>query len=347
MYSITRGWAGQCWILSCEAGLNRVYFAYEIWEAAEMMKDFDQQLYELKQKVVHRDHLKSQLLDLQEQCAGLRTRVAELAEARQEELEDVERLERYSLSAFYYKVTGKKEEKLKKERKEAYEAAIRYDAAVRELESVEQYIKDCELKIARLTGCEVQYEECLAKKEQVLKQDGGLAGKMILELEGQIGYVEQQEKETQEAIRAGKAALSTVNQVLEALDSADGWSTWDLLGGGLLADAAKYKDLDLVQERVEKLQKQLRRLKAELADVDIQTDLSVRIDDFLHFADYFFDGIFADMAVKEQINLSLTQAKATKEQIEQLILRLEAQQSRLTAEQERLKEQREKRILEG
>jgi hypothetical protein len=244
-------------------------------------------------------------------------------------------------------VIGKKEEKLEKERREAYEAAVRYDAAVRELESLMRYMSQCELEIAEITECEVLYEARLKEKEDALKLNGGSLGKMILELESQVGYLDQQETETKEAVQAGRKALQTVNQLLEALDSADGWSTWDLLGGGLLTDIDKYEDLDRVQDLAEKLQKQLRRLKSELADVDIEADAAVKIDDFLHFADYFFDGLFTDLAVKEQIEVSMKQAAGTKEKIEQVLLRLSAQQSRLQAERDRLKEQREQYILQG
>ena len=39
-----------------------------------------------------------------------------------------------------------------------------------------------------------------------------------------------------QAINAGKTALHTVNEVLETLDNAEGWSTWDVMGGGLGVD---------------------------------------------------------------------------------------------------------------
>ena len=66
-----------------------------------------------------------------------------------------------------------------------------------------------------------------------------------------------------EAINAGKTALHTVNEVLETLDNAEGWSTWDVMGGGLMADLAKYEELDDAQEQIEQLQVELRRFKTE------------------------------------------------------------------------------------
>ena len=85
-----------------------------------------------------------------------------------------------------------------------------------------------------------------------------------------------QKRELLEAINAGKTALHTVNEVLETLDNAEGWSTWDVMGGGLMADLAKYEELDNAQEQVEQLQVELRRFKTELADVEITADLRLR-----------------------------------------------------------------------
>lgn len=39
----------------------------------------------------------------------------------------------------------------------------------------------------------------------------------------------------------------------------------------------------------------------------IQADLQIQVDGFLRFADYFFDGIFADWAVMDRIRNSKNQ----------------------------------------
>lgn len=311
------------------------------------MKHFDTQLCELQNQVFKQKHIQAQLDDLQGQCDSLRKKVGELAEERQLELEDVEKLERHSLSSFFYKITGKKAERLDKERKEAYAAAVKYDAAVRELEAIERYMKKCEMELAELTGCELQYNACLREKERFLKLEGGDAAKHILNLEKKIEYTRHQEKEIKEAIRAGKKSLITAEKIAESLNSARGWSTWDMLGGGMLADIGKYKELDQVQELVEELQEELHGLKAELADVDVQADIQVKIDGFLRFADYFFDGIFADLAAREQIQLSQEQAQKTAAQLQTVLARLEVMRSTLTEDRKKLKEELEMCILQG
>jgi len=144
----------------------------------------------------------------------------------------------------------------------------------------------------------------------------------ILRAEERIAYLDEQAKELKEAQSAGRAALSVADEVLSSLDSADGWATWDLFGGGLIADMAKHGHLDDAQDAVERLQVQLRRFKSELADVSIEADMQVNIDGFLRFADYFFDGLFADWVVKDRISQSDSQVRQTISQIESVLGRL-------------------------
>jgi hypothetical protein len=67
---------------------------------------------------------------------------------------------------------------------------------------------------------------------------------------------------------------------------------------------AKHEHLDNAQANVVALQGVLRRFKTELADINIQANMQVNVDGFLRFADYFFDGLFADWTVGEKIKES-------------------------------------------
>ncbi|MBS6397774.1 MAG: hypothetical protein KH452_11615 [Clostridiales bacterium] len=311
------------------------------------MRHFDHQLSELQNQVFNQRRMRAKLEELQAQSEYLRKRIEELSVERQTELEDVERLEKHSLSSLYYRMIGKKDEKLQKERKEAYAAAVKYDTAVRELEELTRYIEKCEMELAALTGCEDRYAAVLKEKEDLLKLSGGETARRILTLEKKIGYADQQENEIREALDAGRRALGTAEEVIETLDSAESWSTWDMLGGGLLTDMAKYEELDQVQDLVERLQGELHSLKTELSDVDVYADISVEIDGFLQFADFFFDGFFADLAVREQIHVSQEQAEQVRSQIQVVLARLEALQTALDEQREGYKKELESCVLHG
>ncbi len=286
------------------------------------MSDYDEKMRLLRLQIEQKKRKESKLKELHSQRGPLSAKVDALKKCKLEEEADAERLEDRSLAAFFYKVVGKIDEKMDKERAEAYAARVKYDAAARELYAVEEDIKRCEAELGELRECEQQYEQVRKAKLHAIKSLGTQATEKILQTEERISRLEGQRKEILEALDAGQAALETTGAILSSLDSAEGWSTWDLLGGGLLSDMAKHSRLDEAQQQVEYLQVQLRRFKTELTDVTVSADIRVSIDGFLGFADYFFDGLFADWAVLDKINQSQTQVQGTKSQIERVIGRL-------------------------
>ena len=257
----------------------------------------------------------------------------------------MDRLEGHSLAAFFYGVIGKMDEKLNKEREEAYAAKVKYDTAAYELTAVSEELEQCQAQLRRLKSCEQRYEEMLKEKSREMKRAAGLPGKEILKLEEQETYLESQKREVQEAIRAGREALDTSDAILLSLGSAENWGTWDLIGGGLMTDMIKHSKLDEAQNQVTTLQETLRRFKTELADIEIQADLQVGVDGFMRFADVFFDGLFVDWAVMNKISNSKSQVQDTKAQIERVLNHLHSLDREIQAELEGTRQKRKDLII--
>lgn len=311
------------------------------------MTYYDEKLKALQEKISRSRQLTSMLNELRSQRDTIAARVRELEAIKMDEQADVDRLEGRSLASFFYNVIGKMDERLNKEREEAYAARVKYDAAARELEAIDGDIRRCESELSGLRGCEREYEATLREKANAVKSAGGAHAEDILKLEERHAYLESQKKELREAISAGNSARSTAESVLSSLDSAEGWGTWDLLGGGLLADMAKHSHLDEAQGAIERLQSQLRRFKTELADVTIHADMQVNVDGFLRFADYFFDGLFADWAVMDKISQSKSQVQSTKNQIDSVLSRLNSMMSAAEREQAQTKSKLDALVLEA
>lgn len=284
--------------------------------------NYNEQLYKLQEKVSQKKSLEAKLKELQSQRGDLDSRVRELKKGMWSEQADVDRLERTSLASVFYAIIGKKEDMLDKEKVEAYAAKMKYDSAVQEMNLVEEDIRCMEAQLREISGCERQYEALLLEKEAAIKASGSADAERILQLEAQITAQKNHQKEISEAISAGSRALNTAGSILSSLDSAEGWGTWDLVGGGLISDLAKHEHLDEAQNKVQQLQTELRRFKTELADVTIHADTQVNVDGFLRFADYFFDGLFADWAVLDKISQSKSSVQSTKSQIESVLSRL-------------------------
>ena len=304
-------------------------------------------LRRLRAQMERKRQLEAQVREMRTQRENLTRRAQELKRQMQMEQADVDRLEGHSLAAFFYGVIGKMDEKLTKERREAYAARVKYDAASRELSGLEAELLEREAEQRTLSGCESRYAQALRARGEALKAAGGAVGAEILKLEERLAALESQRRELREAVFAGEQARNTADAILSSLNSAEGWATWDLVGGGLISDLAKHGHLDDAQQMVEQLQVQLRRFKTELADVTIQADLQISIDGFLRFADYFFDGLFADWMVLDRIGQSQSQTQETRNQIQLVLDRLEALLRAADREQQETKARLDQVITES
>ena len=287
------------------------------------MKSYSDSLLHLQQKVAQKKQLEAKLNDLREQKRELDRKVISLRVQHRTELEDVEKLEGRSLANYFYRFAGKLDDKLTEERRQAAAAKVKLDAAERELHGVDQDLTEIYEQLRQLRDCETQYAALLQEKRAALQASGTPTGTAILELEEQIATLKSQKREIREASSAGHSALATTDRILSELSDADSWNTWDMFGGGgIITHMAKHGHLDDAQELVEVLQSQLRRFQTELADINIQSNMQINIEGFLRFADYFFDGLFADWAVGDRIHESQTSVTNVRYRIESALNKL-------------------------
>ena len=288
------------------------------------MENYNERLEQLREKMARRRRLNAEVSTLEERRVSLAQRVQQLKEETYKEQLDVDQLENFSAAKLFYQIVGKLDERLEKEQAELYAAALRYDSARQELQSVESELDSRRRELSLLEGCEREYERLLAEKARVLREDpNSPSARRLLALEERQAQLSAREKELNEAIRAGYDALSDIGTIEESLSSAEGWGTWDLFGGGLISDMAKYSHLDEAQRQINTLQRSLSRFRTELADVDIRMDIQIEVDSFLRFADYFFDNIFTDWAVLDRIRNTQSQIQQVDGSVRTIVSRLE------------------------
>lgn len=288
------------------------------------MENYTERLEQLREKMARRRRLNAEVSTLEERRVSLAQRVQQLKEETYKEQLDVDQLENFSAAKLFYQIVGKLDERLEKEQAELYAAALRYDSARQELQSVESELDSRRRELSLLEGCEREYERLLAEKARVLREDpNSPSARRLLALEERQAQLSAREKELNEAIRAGYDALSDIGAIEESLSSAEGWGTWDVFGGGLISDMAKYSHLDEAQRQINTLQRSLSRFRTELADVDIRMDIQIEVDSFLRFADYFFDNIFTDWAVLDRIRNTQSQIQQVDGSVRTIVSRLE------------------------
>ena len=129
---------------------------------------YDNTLTALQQKVARKKQLEAKLSELHSQRRQYDNEVISLRVSLRKEQEDVEKLESGSLANYFYQVIGKLDDKLDQERKEAYAAKVKLDAAERELAGIDQDIQEIQRELADIRMAEVQYQGELEKKRAEL-----------------------------------------------------------------------------------------------------------------------------------------------------------------------------------
>ena len=288
------------------------------------MYGYNDELRAAADAVARQNHLKKVQSELLRQQDELCRRVADAKAKLDSENSDVEKLEGRTMAAFFATVMGKKDEKLQKERAEAYAAKARYESLCFELESVRSSISSLRKELASLSGCEGRYERIYSERLSAVKLSNSPDAERIFDLEREISQTKARRKEINEALTEGRRALDLADDALNYMDAARKWNRFDMIGGdSMFTTFEKHSYLDSAQSAVEYLQAQLRRFKAELADVEISANIDVRIDGFMRFADYFFDSIFTDMAIANRIEEGMDSINHTRNEISRAMYKLE------------------------
>ena len=155
-------------------------------------------LFALQQKVAQKPLLESKLYELHTQRRQYDNQVISLRVAFRKEQEDVEKLEGRSLANYFYQVIGKLDDKLDQERKEAYAARVKLDAAERELAGIESDIKEIQEQITDVLVAEARYKDALELKRRQLKDSGTQVADQILSMEEKIAALQAQKQEIKE-----------------------------------------------------------------------------------------------------------------------------------------------------
>lgn len=131
------------------------------------------------------------------------------------------------------------------------------------------------------------------------------------------------EKEKREAIDAGNKALESLRTAKENLDSAHNWGLFDMFAGGLISSLAKRSKMKQARQHMEQAKWDLRNFSKELKDVNMISHLDIETDDFLSFADWFFDGFFVDWMVQDRINTARDQVEEAIQRLKVILRELE------------------------
>nr|MCR5603371.1 hypothetical protein [Lachnospiraceae bacterium] len=106
------------------------------------------------------------------------------------------------------------------------------------------------------------------------------------------------------------------------LDSAGTWGILDIFGGNMITGLLKHSKMASAEREIDDARYALQKFSKELRDV--RGFSSIHIDEFLTFADFFFDGFVMDVIVQSKISTAKRQCEDAIRQVETIRKRLVA-----------------------
>lgn len=221
------------------------------------------------------------------------------------EEEDVLQLEGDTFKAAFFKLIRIHEGQLSKEQSEYLKAKYDFENCQFEIQEAEKQLSYLEGKIKE-TEVEIQKHQNRldehAVRVKVLEPN---APQRILyeKFISKEKACKAQCVEIEEAQAAYVRACTAKSAVQKSLKGADDWAFWDTWGGGgLISDMAKYEKIDEAQVHFKHLASELTLLKRELSDVGQNINFEIgSMDAMTKGFDIWFDNIFTDMRVREEI----------------------------------------------
>lgn len=291
------------------------------WQA--MYKEINKELEELQQGIYRCRNIDKMLDSLREQLSEQERKQRDLERELEKENLDLEKLNKMSISTIFYTILGSKEKQIEKERQEVLAAQLKLEDINRQIADTKNHISKLRSERMEVVHSERRYNELFNKKyEKLIKNDSKNASK-IMELENKIQAYKANLKEIEEAISAGNRVLSSLAKVEKSLNSAKSWGTWDMLGGGgLITDIIKHGHIDDAKDMASEVQMLLNRFRTELTDVKVSSSITIEVDGFVKFADFFFDGLISDWVVQSKIRDSQESVSKVRREVNMVLSKL-------------------------
>lgn len=286
----------------------------------------ERELVEIRDGLATLPELNNRFKRLNERISDAEQEVSAREKMLAEESNDVDRLEKESLSAALFRLIGKYEEKLDKETQEMLAAKLNYDKAAGALKEFKSERDELAARIAKLERAQEAYKQELFNREQRIQNS--ITGEAIIQyrqLEAEREELTKQLFEIQEAQSAVYKVRATADNVMQHLESAEGWATYDAwTRGGIFSHMAKYDHIDNAQEEFNRLAVQLKEMHKELLDVDMLEDIEItEISGTTRAFDFWFDNIFTDLNVRDQISANIEQLNKLYSKLDSIMGRLQ------------------------
>jgi hypothetical protein len=275
-----------------------------------------------------------------QQCAQLsereRAAAADLDAARRDhagEEKDVERLEHLSLTRVLAALHGSREDALARDKAQAEAGRYRVAQAQQRLDAAHANLASMQDRQGQLAGAPQAYADALDSKEQFLTHSADPRGARLMALAEERGRLTAELNELDRAGGDAETAAQALIEVQDRLGTAANWSTFDTyFDHGMVANAIKHDRIDQAAQAANTADQRLAALRSDLTELGGAQPTAPRLEisSGFKFADIFFNNIFTDLAVGQQIRDAQDNVDRSVQQVRALQDRLKDQAGALT-----------------
>lgn len=265
-----------------------------------MQKTDFSKLDDLVMELAQVDYWKKRQKVLLQELSDLTQEDLRVSAQLKKETEEYERLERLSFKNLILRLRKDYEEAKNKEYQDMQIATYKHQALLEDIENVRAELEQAQAQLERLRHVKSDYDALLQSKLQWASQ---IDAQTLSGFESKIYALKKHLKETDEALHALDALKLSLKSAEEGLSSAKNWGIFDIVGGGMLSSLIKHDNIERAAGYLKDASQKAQALNRELLDIDLVIDMDgIDIDGFTKTFDIFFDNIFSDLAVQDEIH---------------------------------------------
>ena len=239
----------------------------------------------------------------------------ELKSRLSKEKKDVDKLESFTLSYIYFKMKGDIDEKISKEKFEFLEAQAKCIECEDYLKRLLFNKKELLNELSQLGDLDFRYNDLLNKSSDYILSLNNDKSKNVSNILEKIKFISIEKREIQEALFEGDRLIPYIEKAISALNSAKNWGIYDMMGGDLIATMEKRSKMSDASNALNSIKIMLNKYNSELNDLSENISVSLNLDSFSGFMDYFFDNFFTDYFIQGKINTALDSSISLKNKV--------------------------------
>jgi len=215
------------------------------------------------------------------------------------EQDELNALEKITLSSVVNAILKSKMEKLAKEKEQYYVECLKYERQKDELSRITREHEHLKNALKDFDTVEEDYQALLFDiRERIQKNNIGEAEKLDGLLE-QRDLFEKEHLALKEALMESEEVLEQLHVAKKYLKKAKEWGEYDLSGGGLVATMKEFEYLDEAQELLHHIQWGIRKFHNALDTLGVHQDMEIKR--ILSVSDYWLNGVFKDYSLQSAI----------------------------------------------